>query len=108
MAGRTVRMVRAGFQAVEIAVAGATLSAAATLRVSMASLKVMSTGACSSVAVSIERKAASASAVIGADGGVALVGTGRERPNAATITTIPTLASKPSRAATDRRASIGR
>ena len=57
---------------------------------------------------SIERKASSARAVIGGAGGAAIVATGRERPRAATRTTIPTLATSAARAATERRARSGR
>src|SRR5436190_21036157 len=82
--GRTVRIVCVPFQLVRTAVAGSTVSEASTLRVSIASLNVMSTAAWRPVDASIDRNAAFATPLIGCDGGVARVATGRERPSAAT------------------------
>src|SRR3954471_1454935 len=106
--GVTLRTVPAEFQVVWTAVSGATVSAAVTLRGSIASLNVMSTTAWRSVAAPIDWNAESATASIGGEGGTACVGVGRARPIAATRTTMPTLATRAIRAATERRASTGR
>ncbi len=108
LAGRTVRIVPVESQVSRISVDGVTVNDAPTLRGSMASLNVMSTAAWRSIAAPIERNACSGRAVIVGAGWVAVVPIGRDRPRAATRTMTPTLATSPTRAATERRARTGR